>query len=465
MKYNLIKSSEVENISADEIVSMHEKYYNPGILFYLKILGFHSVQIDYAEGMNIFLKNGKKILDLTGGVGTLNIGHNHPRILEIRKKICEEKRIEICKAFISPYLSVLSKNMASVSPGDLNYSFFCNSGSEAIENAFKTAEKYQGLEKKIILYSDKSFHGKTRIAMSVSHLEESRKYFNLMENCVCFEYNNIESLKNKIELYGNKISSVILEAVHGTRVIIPDSGYLRQVRDICNENDILLIIDEVFTGFGRTGKMFAFEHENIIPDIFCFSKSIGGGKASIAGIMIREHIFKKAFGSPNSSNILSTTFSGMTEECITAIETLNIINDEELVEKSRESGLYFHNKLIELKKKMPDKINEIRSIGLLHAIEFNSESSGLNKIINNILKISVKHSISEIFSAFIFSELFHNYNILTYMSYSRRDILIFSPPLIITKKEIDYVVDSLEKVLSKEITGLSTQILKRFALG
>ncbi len=459
-KYCLKTVDEVNSLSSEEIISYYKSYYNPGMLIYYKFLGFDKIIPVKAEGMYIYLKNNKKILDCTGGVGILNIGHNHPRILEIRKKINEEKKMEFCKAFLSPYLAVLAKNISEIFPGDLNYSFFCNSGSEAIEGALKTAEKFQGKNKNYILYSDKSFHGKTHAAMSVSYLDDSKKYFKQLDGCISFKYNDINDLEDIIIRYKNKICAIVLEAIHGTRVIIPDNGYLKSVRSLCDKYGIILIIDEIYTGFGRTGKMFAFEYENIIPDIVCFSKSVGGGKASIGGFVMKKNIFNKTWGGPKDSMIHSTTFSGMTEECATAIEALNIINDENLAYNSEIMGNYFKEQLLSLKNEFPEIIKEIRGRGLLLAVEFNNEFSKFKSILNTVI-LKTGFSLAELFSALIITEFFHEYNILAYLSYSRRDILVFSPSLIITKNEIDYIINSFKSILKNNLSTLSIKTFYR----
>lgn len=459
-KYDLKSIEDIDSMTYKDVISYYKSYYNPGMLIFYKTLGFDKFIPVKAEGMHIYLENGRKILDCTGGVGVLNVGHNHPRILAAREKINREKRMEFSKAFLSPYIALLARNTAEIFPGDLEYSFFCNSGSEAIEGAMKTAEKYQGLEKDIILYSDKSFHGKTHAAMSVSSLDDSKKYFKRLSGCVSFKYNDFEDLENKIIDNKNRVCSVILEAIHGTRVIIPDDGYLQKVRKLCDNNDIILIMDEVYTGFGRTGEMFAFERENIVPDIVCFSKSLGGGKATIGGFIMRKKIFEKTWGASKDSLIHTTTFSGMSEECATAIESLNIINDENLVENSEKLGLYFKEELTALKNEFPDIIKEVRGRGLLIAVEFNDENSGLKSVISGVIK-KTGYSLPEIFSAMIIGEFFHAYDIMAYLSYSRRDILVFSPPLIITKNEIDYIITSFRKILKNNISELSLKTFFR----
>ncbi|MBU4334188.1 MAG: aminotransferase class III-fold pyridoxal phosphate-dependent enzyme, partial [Candidatus Omnitrophica bacterium] len=294
--------SDIEKMTPKEKVSLTEEYVNPGMIKLLKILGFDNPWGVSAEGVYIDLNDGRKILDMTGGSCVLGLGHNHPRILEVRKKFAENKRMEICKAFVSPYVAALAANMASLLPGDLQYSYFCGGGADAIESALKLAQKYGGKNRLGLVYTDHSFHGKSFGAMSVSSMEEHRHNFQLLEKCYKVPYGDIDALGKLFRSRcseNNKIPDIcafILEAVHGTRIIFPPEGYLKKVRELCTQYDVLLIIDEIYVGFGRTGYWFAFEADGIVPDIVCYSKSFGGGKASIAGFTARKPVFLQAYG-------------------------------------------------------------------------------------------------------------------------------------------------------------------------
>ena len=151
--YDLIKIEDIAAMSTGEVTDYYLKHVNVGVPKFLNMLGLDMLEPQYAEGINIFTRCGRKIYDFTGGISVLNLGHNHPRILKARRIFADSKRMEVWKAFMSPYLAALSKNIAEISPGDLNYSFFCNSGAEANEGALKIAEKYQGRQRTILSWS------------------------------------------------------------------------------------------------------------------------------------------------------------------------------------------------------------------------------------------------------------------------------------------------------------------------
>ncbi len=291
------KLEDVERLSAEEKIRLTQEYVNCGMVKLFGLLGLDKIWASSAEGMYITLSDGRRILDMSGGNGVLGLGHNHPRILKARIKIAQEKRLEFCKAFISPYVDALAANLASLLPGDLEYSFFCNSGAEAVEGALKLAEKHHGLSRSGLVYTDQSFHGKSHAAMSVSSLDDSRKNFKLLERCYQVPYGDAGALEQLFIQHCKKgndkpdLCVFIVEAIHGTRIIFPPAGYLRKVRQLCTRYDVLLIMDEIYTGFGHTGYWFAFQAEEIIPDIVCYSKTFGGGKASIAGYTARAPVF------------------------------------------------------------------------------------------------------------------------------------------------------------------------------
>ncbi|MHB8155481.1 MAG: aspartate aminotransferase family protein [Candidatus Omnitrophota bacterium] len=465
-KYNLIPLAELDNFTQKEIVSFYSKYVNPGIATFLKVLGFDEDKITSAEGMYIYTEGGKKILDFSGGLSVLNHGHNHPRIMEARRRFNEEKRLEICKAFISQYQSVLASNLAQIFPGDLQYSFFCNSGAEANEGALKIALLFHRPKRDKIIYTDLGYHGKTFATMSVSGMV-SRPYkelFKGLDGCLEVPYGDIDAVKHMIAKRSftgsNDIACMILEPIKADLVVTPPKGYLQELSAVCNAHRIVLIADEIFTGFGRTGKMFGFEHEGIVPDIVTFSKSLGGGKASIAGYIVKSQIFKQTYGSLKGCTIHTTTFGGLGEECYTAIEALNVINDEGLIDNARVQGEYLLERMIYLKDKYPQYIKDARGIGLLCILELRNISEVFEKGVLGTIP-HINDFLLGLIPAAIVSELFKRHNILIYTG-GREDNLFINPALIITKQEIDTFIDSLDKVLSGNLLRLIMELANNF---
>jgi len=459
MKEPLITLEDVDTLSIKTVREYYLKHVNKGIPKFLSMLCLEGIEVEYSEGMYIYTKCGRKIYDFTGGFSVLNLGHNHPRIMRARRRFNEKKQLEIWKTFLSPYLAALSRNVAAVSPGDLNYVFLCNSGAEANEGALKIAEKYQGTGKSKIIYTDLSFHGKTHATMSVSSCEPSRKYFKLLDNCVSVPYGDWQAFEQVIKksLSENSVENdfiaIILEAVHAEGVVRPPAGYLQNVRRLCDEYNILMIVDEVLCGFGRTGKMFSFEHEDIIPDIVTVAKSLGGGKASVGAYIAREGIYNRAYGRLQDSMIHSSTFSGLGEECYTAIEAINVLVEEGLVKNSRDMGEYFLAKLNDLKDRHEGIVEDVRGVGLLLCIELRRPADRLVTLFEH-LSTSIRDFSDGFLTGIIVSLMVHKYNILVTPGPHEKRVIMIIPPLIVNRREIDYFIASMDELFSMNIASM-----------
>jgi len=464
MKNNLISLTDAFELPRKDVKKYYSKYLNKGIPKYLNILGFDNYEVLYSDGCYVYTKCGRKILDFTAGQSVLNLGHNNPRILAAKKKYCDAKYTDICKAFMSPVAAALAKNLADLCPGDLKLSFFCNSGAEAVEGALKLAEKYHYPDRTKIIYTDISYHGKTHAALSVSGCEASKIYFKQLPDCQCVKYGDFDEFAKLVETDVREnhgkcgISAFILEAIHAEGVILPPADYLPAVRRLCDKYEIILIIDEVFCGFGRTGKMFAFEHFNIIPDVITVSKGMSGGKATIGAYITTDKIYDKVYGKLNESMMHTTTYGGFGEECAVAIEALNIIVDENIPERANRLGCLLSEKLKKLENKYPDLIKETRSIGLLGAVEFKPLQ---NKIIELLRKNkSVDNLFDGIITGFIVSQLLEQFNILTFAGQHQMNCLFINPPLIAAESDIDYFIESLDKLLAGGIVNLVTKYIE-----
>jgi acetylornithine/succinyldiaminopimelate/putrescine aminotransferase len=408
--------------------------------------------------MHYVLRDGRRILDFFGGFGSLAPGHNHPRILAARKTFQEEKRHEIAMAFMSQYAATLSHNLAAIAPSGMDIVFLTNCGSVANEAALKLAERCQGPERNKILHTSLSFHGKTRAALSVTDSEMYRAGFELLPNRARVPFGDADALR-AILVSDPTIGTFIVETVQGgAGIVVPPEDYFRQVRALCDEFDVLWLADEVQCGTGRTGRFFAFEHYGVAPDIITLAKSLGGGKAAIGAYIARSEIHKKAYGEPKNALIHGpATFSGMGEGCVTAIEALNVLYDEGLIDNASTQGTYLLERLHQLQHKYPKIIADVRGLGLMIGIEFADFSQtlpvGLRQVVS-LLDERLKGSMC----GFVGSLLLRDYDILVAFTEYNRNVIRLEPPLIVTREEVDHFVDSLDHLLAKGITG----IVRRF---
>lgn len=451
----LIPLDEVDRLGQAEIVAYYRRHVNPGIATFLKVLGFDRLRVVRAEGLWLHTVDGRRILDFSGGMNVLNHGHNHPRVLAARRRFNEERRLEVCKAVISPYEAVLAHNVAAILGGDLRYSFFCTSGAEANEGALKMAMLFGGPSRDKVLYTDLGYHGKTFGTMSVSGpvSKPYKELFKRLDGCIEVPYGDLAALRHVVarrSRFGRcDIAAMILEPIKGDLAILPPDGYLEGLVDLCRRHGILVIFDEIFTGFGRTGRWFGFQHYNVTPDIVTYSKSLGGGKASIAGYTAREHVFRKTYGPLSRCTVHTSTFAGMGEACATAIEALNVLNDEGLVEAAKVKGEVLRARMEDLVRRHPRYLREARSVGLLGVLAM-SRASDLLSLKQLARFVAVDEWLEGLLPAVVTMSLLRDHDILIYTG-GREDNLFINPALVVTEDEMDRFFTALDRVLSGDL--------------
>lgn len=315
------------------------------------------MEVSKASGLYITDTSGKKYLDLVAGVSACAIGHCHPRIVKaVQEQAASYMHVMVYGEFIqSPQLQ-LAKKLASVLPDSLNSSYFVNSGTEAIEGAMKLAKRSTGRSE--MISCELSYHGSTQGTLSIMGTEQyKQKYRPLLPDCNRIVYNDISSLR----LITSKTAAVIIEPVQGASGFrTPENNYLQEVRKRCTEVGALLVFDEIQTCYGRTGRLFGFQTYEVVPDILCIAKGMGGGMP-IGAFICSSALMSNLKDNPKLGHI--TTFGGHPTSCIAALETLNELCETSLVEDVKSKEQLFREVL-----KHP-KIKEIRGVGLMLAIE------------------------------------------------------------------------------------------------
>lgn len=463
MKKKLYKIEDLKNLNIGEVRDLYQKYVNPAQANAIKSFGFGQELVSHALGQWIYLKDGSKVLDFSGGYGVLSHGHNHPRILNARINFQKENHMEVHKNYLSQYTAALSSNISNLLPGDLNKVYLPNSGAEANEGAIKLAYKYHQGKKKYLLHSDISFHGKLLGTSSISSSPEADFEFPGLENIDKFEYNNIASLEKKVNEYKDNVYAIIIEPFSASSLRSLSKEFLFKLREICDDKNIVLIFDEVFTGWAKTGELFYFLHfENLIPDILTFSKSFGGGKASISGYVVRDKFFAKSYDSLKDFNLHSTTYNGFGEENVTALEAVNIIIEENYTNKAKQIGNKLKPNLLKLKEKYPKIIKEIKGVGALHGLRLRTDSLIVNKLTSYVPVIKLNNSrfIEKVCYASIIFNLYSEFNILSAFATNKDICMWVSPPLIVEEEDINYFMNSLDKTLQKGLDQLVINLFK-----
>lgn len=318
------------------------------------------IEVARAEGVYLYGPDGTRYIDLVSGFAVSNIGHRHPRVIEaIKGQLDRYLHITVYGEFVQAPQVELATKLVSVLPSSLNSVYFTNSGAEATEGAMKIAKRYTGRREFIAAHN--AYHGSTQGALSlIGNAEYHRAYAPLLPDIHFIPYNDSSALDS----ITTDTAAVILEAVQGEAGIrVPDIAYVQAVRKRCDETGALLVFDEIQTGFGRTGKLFAFEHYGIVPDILLLAKGMGGGMPIGAFIADRE-VMGVIKDNPMLGHI--TTFGGHPVSCAAALASLNVILEEGLPALAGEKVALFKREL------QHPAIREIRGLGLMMCLQLDS---------------------------------------------------------------------------------------------
>ncbi len=317
-----------------------------------------SLEIASAKGSYLYGPKGEEYLDLISGVGVSNFGHGHPKVIDaIKKQLDKHLHTMVYGEYIQDSPNQLAEKLASLLPPQLNCSYFVNSGAESIEGALKLAKRYTG--RRGIISFRGAYHGSTHGALSVSGNETKKRAFRpLLPEVRFLNFNKI----GELSAISEKTACVIVETIQGDAGIrIPDQNYLEALRARCSEMGALLIFDEIQAGMGRTGKLFAFEHYGVIPDILCSAKALGGGLplgAFISSYEIMQCLREK----PMLGHI--TTFGGNPLSCAASLACLELLEEENILAQVEAKGALFEELL------QHPRVLEIRRKGLYFAFEF-----------------------------------------------------------------------------------------------
>ncbi|MDH5475022.1 MAG: aspartate aminotransferase family protein [Cyclobacteriaceae bacterium] len=334
------------------------------------------ISISKAEGVYLFSPSGKKYIDFISGIGVSNIGHRHPKVITaIKEQLDKHMHVMVYGEYIQSTPNQLAEKLNKITPKNINSFYFVNSGTEANEAALKLAKRYT--QRTEIISFNNSYHGNTHGSLSVSGNEIKKNSFRpLLPNIKFIEFNKEKDLT----LITSKTAGVIIETIQGDAgVQIPSNKYMKALRKRCDDTGALLIMDEIQTGFGRTGSFWAFEHFNIVPDILTMAKAMGGG-LPIGCFAANKTVMNTLSYMPELGHI--TTFGGNPVCCAASLATIEVIQEENLLETVEEKG-----KLIE-KLLHHHSIIEIRRKGLLFAIEFESA-----ELVNKIVKTCIDNGV------------------------------------------------------------------------
>jgi ornithine--oxo-acid transaminase len=436
--------------------ALAEAHVNPAFVKVLKLLGFDK---RYVRGQGAYLYDdaGNQYLDCLAGYGTFACGRNHPVIRQAIQQAMQLDLPNLLHMGIASLSGLLARELLALAPGDLQTVFFTSSGSEGVETALKYARVATGRPR--IVHCEKSFHGLTLGALSVNGHGIFREGFGpLLPGMAAIPYNDLEALAR--ELSRGDVAGFIVEPIQGEGVYMPRDDFLAGAHALCRKHRVVLIADEVQTGLGRTGKMFACEHWGIEPDIVILAKALSGGYVPAGAVLSKRWIHDKVFSSLERSVVHSSTFSENDLAMAAGLATLHVLKTEKLVENAAAMGERLASGLRAVGRKY-EMFREVRGKGLLLGIDFGPPQSVSLKIGWNLL-----HKLDRsLFCQVMLIPFLNEHRILAQVAGHHIDVIKLIPTLVINQADVAHLVQAFDQVLaaSHRFPGPVWDLGKRFA--
>lgn len=408
----------------DETIDKYKEYVNPTLANLMRFAGFGDVEWS-AQGCIVTDVSGNEYIDCLGGYGVFSLGHRHPEVVAAVHAQLDRMPLS-SKIFFGKPLADLAELLAEITPGKLKYSFVCNSGAEAVEGAMKAARMYTGKTQFIATVA--GFHGKSMGSLSATGRDVYKSPFEpLIPGFTHVPFGDAKAVET---VFTDDTAAVIVEPIQGEGGIrVPPDDYLPRLRELCTKHGVLLIMDEVQTGLGRTGKLFASEHWGVEPDIMTLAKALGGGVMPIGAFIAIPEIWEAVF----SENPLmhTSTFGGNPLACTAALTAINVIRRDNLSERSARLGASFIAKLKAIREKYPKALAEVRGMGLMIGVEFTHEDVG-ELVIGGLARRGV----------------------IAAYTLNNPKVIRFEPPLIITEEQLDQVVGIFDESIAEALEML-----------
>lgn len=436
---SLITLGEALRLNERQSVVYHRRHLNARLTALLELIKADKPLVR-ASGAHFWDSEGNQYLDFLCGYAALSLGHNHPRVCEAVDKV---KALPNLVEGLSLLAGALAHNLAALAPGVLQRVYFANSGAEVVDAAIKLARAATGRLKLVACH--KGFHGRTIGALSVMDRREYCEPFApLLAGVVFVPFGDSEALEAVLRRCD--VAGFIVEPIQGEAgIIVPPAGYLAAARELCTRYGTLLVADEIQTGLGRTGTMFAVECEDVVPDVLLLGKALGGGVMPLSALLTTDALWRASKGGTARSPFHTSTFGGNTRACAAALATLEVLTEERLTERAAASGAYLLDRLRDLQRRQP-LIAEVRGRGLMIGIEFAPATRGLATLATRGLLNRLSKSYM---SNLVIMRLLNRYRLMTAFTLNNLNVLRLEPPLNIEQEHLDYFVASLDETLQR----------------
>lgn len=423
---------------------LHARHLNPQLPRVLATLGFNRFYVR-GEGCYLYDERGARYLDFLSGFGVYALGRSHPDIKRALHQAIDADLPNLVQLDNALLPGVLAEALAGRAHAGIERVFFTNSGAEAVESAIKFARC--ATKRSRILYCDHAFHGLTTGALALNGGTEFRTGFGaLLPGCESIPFGDIEALAR--ELARGDVAAVVIEPIQGKGVYVAPAEYWTAAEELCHRYRTLLVLDEVQTGIGRTGRFFCHEHWGIRPDIITVSKALSGGFIPVGAMLCSAKVSDSVYSSMERAVVHSSTFSKNQLAMVAGLATLQVIDDEDLVDRARRTGDLLMKSLVPLVEKH-EFLHEVRGMGLMIGLVFGEPRSRPLRLRWRAIE-AVRTAF---FSQLVVVPLFHRHRILTQVAADNVNVVKLLPPLIAGEDEVEYFVAALDDVLTSAAKG------------
>ena len=445
----------------------YQRYVNP---VWAALGGESGLVKTFVRGEGAFLYDDadRRFLDFVAGYGSVNLGHNHPAVVEALNSALAQKAPGFAQTAVNPLTAALAERLISITPGSLELAFFTNSGAESVEAALKLARAATG--RTGLLGCAGGYHGKTIGALSVTHNPHYQRPFSpLLADTAVVPFGDLETLERALST--RRFAAFIVEPIQGEGGMnLPPAGYLAEALKLCQAVDTLLIVDEVQTGLGRTGELFAVNHDGVEPDIMTLAKSLGGGLVPLGAMLARRDLWMKAYGTLDSFALHTSTFSGGSLACAAGLATLDVLCNDNLADCARRRGQQLMATLTELCRHSTI-LQAVRGQGLMIGLEFKPISKAIAHQFERMALAAnaefMVHGLDDLIRTipvtYVMATLLHEHGIYTQFTRSNPNVLRVQPPLIVTERQADHFCEAVEQACSEcfYVSGLAESVLSK----
>jgi ornithine--oxo-acid transaminase len=432
----------VSEILADRVgaeMELNDRYLNPQMGRILRTLGFDKSWVG-GDGAHLIDAGGDRYLDLYSGYGVFALGRNHPDVVAAVQAVMDARTGNLPQLGVTLLSGVLAEQLIARAPDSVAAMVPANTGAETVEAAIKISRAATGRPR--ILYAEHAFHGLTLGALSLNGNDEFRRGFGpLLPGCEAVPFGDSDALQRA--LAGGDVAAFIVEPVQGKGVNLPPDGYLQDARRLCRDAGTLLVCDEVQTGMGRTGRLFASEHWSLEPDLILLSKALSGGLVPVGAVLVSRRAFDAVFDGMERAVRHGSTFGGNDLGAAAALATLRVLERDGLIGRAERLGAL----LLELTTPLVDRyemVQDVRGLGLMWGIEFGEPSRGGRRSMFR----AIERVQPGLFSQLITVPLFHRHHILTQVAGHRMNVVKVLPTLLIEESDIRRFADALEAVIA-----------------